>query len=222
VSTILIVEDEAAIADTLAYVLRTEGHETMHVTTGAAALERLALGGVALAIVDVGLPDIGGFELVRRMRSHTPVMFLTAHDDEVDRVRGFELGADDYVAKPFSPREVAGRVRAILRRVSGAPAALTEASGDFRHDQPANQVRFHGVALALTRYEYLLLAWLLQHPGRVFTRDQLLDAVWGHASERGDRTVDTHVKTLRAKLREVAADADPIQTHRGFGYSLQP
>lgn len=221
-STILIVEDEAAIADTLAYVLRTDGHETVHVTTGAAALGRLALGGVALMIVDVGLPDISGFELVRRMRPATPVMFLTAHDDEVDRVRGFELGADDYVAKPFSPREVAGRVRAILRRVSGSPRVAADAAGDFTHDPRANQVRFHGVALALTRYEYLLLAWLLQHPGRVFTRDQLLDAVWGHEGERSDRTVDTHVKTLRAKLREIASDADPIQTHRGFGYSLQP
>ncbi|MGC3964066.1 MAG: two-component system response regulator CreB [Rhodocyclaceae bacterium] len=220
--SILIVEDEAPIAETLAYALRAEGYATAHVATGQAALTRLADGDLALAIIDVGLPDISGFELVRRIRASNPipVMFLTAHADEIDRVLGFEVGADDYVVKPFSPREVAGRVRAILRRAAPAPAAACESSV-WRHDAPAASIHYHGTLLSLTRYEYLLLTWLIRHPSRVFSREQLLEAVWDGVHDGSDRTVDTHIKTLRAKLRSVAPDDDPIQTHRGMGYSLQ-
>ncbi|MFA9439508.1 two-component system response regulator CreB [Uliginosibacterium sp. sgz301328] len=223
-SNILIVEDEAPIAETLAYALRAEGYATAHVATGQAALARLAEGNLALAIIDVGLPDISGFELVRRIRSSNPipVMFLTAHADEIDRVLGFEVGADDYVVKPFSPREVAGRVRAILRRTTSMPAqAIGGTSSVWQHDASAASIRYHGAVLSLTRYEYLLLAWLIRHPSRVFSREQLLEAVWNGAHDGSDRTVDTHIKTLRAKLRSVAPDDDPIQTHRGMGYSLQ-
>jgi two-component system catabolic regulation response regulator CreB len=158
------------------------------------------------------------------------VIFLTARAAEPERVFGFELGADDYLAKPFSPRELVARVRAVLRRAKPTPAAATAAAsapspaggtGAFEHDSEGHRIRFRGRPLALTRYEYGLLAALLQRPGAILTRAQLLDRVWGHDSDTGDRSVDTHIKTLRAKLREIAPDADPIRTERGIGYSLQ-
>src|SRR5690606_17194653 len=136
-----------------------------------------------------------------------PVIFLTARDAEADRVLGLELGADDYVVKPFSPRELVARVRALLRRVHAAaerPASPLSTAGAFEHDAEGHRVRFHGHALDLTRYEYGLLAALLARPGAVLSRAQLMDRVWGDALESGDRTVDTHVKTLRAKLRALA------------------
>ncbi|MCX9156090.1 two-component system response regulator CreB [Niveibacterium sp. 24ML] len=222
-SRILIVDDEPTIADTLNYVLRSEGHEVARAETGLDGLAALRDAPPDLALVDVGLPDISGFELVRRLRafSDLPVMFLTARGDEIDRVMGFELGADDYVVKPFSPREVAGRVRAILRRGGPAPTAAVAGTAGFEHHELEARIVFRGQALTLTRFEYKLLAFLLRHPRRVFSRDQLLDGVWGNDRDSTDRTVDTHIKTLRAKLREAAPDADPIQTHRGLGYSVQ-
>ncbi len=222
---ILLVEDETAIAQTVLYALREEGHEAVHCLTAGAALEAAARGGFDLAILDVGLPDLGGFALCRQLRTRDdlPVIFLTARQAEADRVLGFELGADDYVPKPFSPRELMARVRAVLRRVqrpegNGAPQA-THASG-FEHDREGMRVRYHGRLLELTRYEYGLLAALLARPGAVLSRAQLMDRVWGDALDTGDRTIDTHVKTLRAKLHAVAPGADPIRTHRGLGYSL--
>jgi len=219
---ILLVEDEFAIADTLAWTLKNEGFTPCHVSTGVDALARLAQGGVAVVVLDVGLPDLSGFELCRRIRSQDaalPVMFLTARSEEIDRVLGFEIGADDYVAKPFSPREVAARLRVMLRR-SGALATPVAAAPVLQLDEAGARILHAGVPLPLTRYEYLLLRHLLLQPGRVFSRDQLLDAVWGAGSESTDRTVDTHIKTLRAKLRAVAPELDPILTHRGMGYSL--
>ncbi len=219
---ILLVEDEPAIADTLAWALRSEGFEPCHVATGGEALARLAQGGIAVAVLDVGLPDLSGFELCRRIRAQDaalPVMFLTARSEEIDRVLGFEIGADDYVAKPFSPREVVARLRVMLRR-SGALAAAPQAQPGLQLDEAGARILHAGHSLPLTRYEYLLLRHLLKQPGRVFSRDQLLDAVWGSGSESTDRTVDTHIKTLRAKLRAVAPELDPILTHRGMGYSL--
>ncbi|WP_018605096.1 two-component system response regulator CreB [Uliginosibacterium gangwonense] len=223
---ILLVEDEPAIADTLTWTLKSEGFSPCHVATGHAALERLQAGDVSVVVLDVGLPDLSGFEVCRRIRAHDtslPVMFLTARSEEIDRVLGFEIGADDYVAKPFSPREVAARLRVMLRRASPPAPAPNGASSDaLMLDEAAAQIRHNGIALPLTRYEYLLLCHLLLSPGRVFSRNQLLDAVWGHDSDSTDRTVDTHIKTLRAKLRAVSPELDPIQTHRGMGYSLSP
>jgi two-component system catabolic regulation response regulator CreB len=215
---VLLVEDEGAIAQTVEFALRADGFETAHATSGRAALDLAAGTAFDLAIVDIGLPDIDGFAVCRELRRGTdlPVIFLTARAAEPERVRGLELGADDYVAKPFSPRELVARVRAVLRRSRG-----TRAPGGFTHDADGHRVHFRGRLLDLTRYEYLLLAALLQRPGAILTRAQLLDRVWGSDSEPSDRVVDTHVKTLRAKLREVAADADPIRTQRGLGYSLQ-
>lgn len=221
---ILLVEDETAIADTVLYALRADGVEAVHCLTGQEALRLARGGGFDLAILDVGLPDIGGFALCRELRRERdlPVIFLTARDAEADRVLGLELGADDYVVKPFSPRELVARVRALLRRVQAASGTTTDvrAVGDFEHDIDGRRVRFRGQALELTRYEYGLLAALLARPGAVLSRAQLMDRVWGDALDSGDRTVDTHVKTLRAKLRAVAPGVDPIRTHRGLGYSL--
>ncbi|HLA34378.1 MAG TPA: two-component system response regulator CreB [Rhodocyclaceae bacterium] len=217
---ILIVDDEPAIAATLAYALRTEGFQVECVGLGREALALLQCDQFALLVLDVGLPDINGFDVCRelRRRSDVPVIFLTARSDEVDRIVGLELGADDYVAKPFSPREVASRVRAILRRARpNAAAARTR----FVLDADAARASYDGVALALTRYEYRLLATLLEKPGRVLSRAQLMERVWSDAEESLERTVDAHIKTLRAKLRPLCGEDDPIETHRGLGYSLR-
>lgn len=219
---ILLVEDETAIAETVLYALRAEGFEAVHCLTGGEAVLQARRQSFDLAVLDVGLPDMGGFALCRELRRERelPVIFLTAQTAEADRILGLEIGADDYVGKPFSPREVVARVRAVLRRAAGPrPGAAVAA---FEHDREGKRIRYRGHLLDLTRYEYGLLATLLQRPGAVLSRAQLMDSVWADALESGDRTVDSHVKTLRAKLREVAGDADPIRTHRGLGYSLEP
>ncbi|MBP5991196.1 two-component system response regulator CreB [Piscinibacter sp.] len=218
---ILVVEDEPGIADTLQYALRTDGFEPLWVATGEAALARLREESAALVILDVGLPDLNGFEVFKRLRafSDVPVVFLTARADEIDRVVGLELGADDYVAKPFSPRELVARIRTILRRAARA-ATPGAAPQPFAIDEGRRQIRFYGKALELSRYEYGLLKTLVEHPGHVFSRDTLLDKVWDTHSESLDRTVDAHVKTLRAKLKTVAPALEPIRTHRGSGYAL--
>jgi two-component system catabolic regulation response regulator CreB len=218
---LLLVEDEPAIADTVLYALRADGHEVVHRLLGRDALSLARDGTFDLAILDVGLPDIDGFALCRALRRDRPlpVIFLTAHGAEAERVLGFEMGADDYVVKPFSPLELAARVRAVLRRASVADGPVTPTG--FEHDAAGHRIRYRGRLLELTRYEYGLLAALLARPGAVLSRAQLMDRVWGDAPETGDRTVDTHVKTLRTKLREVDANADPIRTHRGLGYSIE-
>ena len=221
---VLIVDDEAAIADAVTYALRAEGFAAEHVLLGREGLRALEAGGYDLAILDVGLPDMSGFDLCRALRafSTVPVIFLTARDAEIDRVLGLELGGDDYVTKPFSPRELVARVRARLRRAAAEPAGEGwRPLGAFGHDAAGQRIRYHGAELPLTRYEYLLLAALLARPGAILSREQLMSDVWRDAPDTVDRTVDTHVKTLRAKLRAVAPDADPIQTHRGLGYSVK-
>ncbi|AWG28467.1 two-component system response regulator CreB [Burkholderia cenocepacia] len=235
--TILIVEDEQAIADTIVYALGTDGMQTVHCTLGQAALDRLRDTHFDLVVLDVGLPDLSGFEVCRRLRTFTdiPVILLTARHDEIDRIVGLEIGADDYVVKPFSPRELAARVRVILRRFhrtaapepapaptpTSADAPAPVASG-FTLDTDGARVSWLGHALDLTRYEFGLMALLVRHPGRIYSREQLMDLVWHEALDSADRTVDTHIKTLRAKLRAIDPERDPIRTHRGMGYSLQP
>lgn len=220
---LLVVEDDAAIAAPLCFALERAGHEVCHVLLGGEALARVQAAPPDLVILDVGLPDIGGFEVLARMRreSALPVLMLTARNDEIDRVLGLELGADDYVAKPFSPREVAARVAAILRRSQATAGIAPAAGGAIVLDEVRARITCRGTPLVLTRYEYLLMRVFLQAPERVFSRAQLMDLVWTHDVSQ-ERTVDTHVKSLRAKLREVAPDLDPIQTHRGLGYSWQP
>lgn len=237
---ILIVEDEPGIADTLSYALRTEGFEPLWCATGEAALQHLPpqAPAPALVILDVGLPDLNGFELFKRIRERAadlPVVFLTARSDEIDRVVGLELGADDYVAKPFSPRELVARVRTVLRRTARASAspppitvagALTPAAAaaapptPIDVDEGRRRIRYYGRPLELSRYEYGLLKTLAERPGHVYTRDVLLERVWDDPGDSFDRTVDAHVKTLRAKLKAVAPTLEPIRTHRGSGYAL--
>ncbi|BDU73712.1 two-component system response regulator CreB [Mesoterricola silvestris] len=216
---ILIVEDERAIADTLIYALRTEGFEPVWCDLGGKGIEAVRASEPALVILDVGLPDLSGFEVCRSLRtfSEVPILFLTARGDEVDRIVGLEIGADDYVTKPFSPREVAARVRTILRRTR--PVSTPKG---FQVEGAARRIAYGGRLLDLTRFEHDLLRTLLAHPGRIFTRVELMESVWAGSEDSQDRTVDTHIKTLRAKIRAVAPEADPIQTHRGVGYSVDP
>lgn len=231
---ILIVDDEPSISDTLAYALKADGFVTNCCTLGNDALVILHADGYDLVVLDIGLPDMSGFDVCRALRrySDVPVIFLTARADEVDRIVGLELGADDYVTKPFSPREVVSRVRAILRRARPAspvssfamaspttPAVLGE-TPRFKVDAEAQCIAFHGTWLNLTRYEFLLLAMLLERPGRILSRSRIMESVWQDSGESLERTVDTHIKTLRGKLRAIRADDDPIVTHRGQGYSI--
>ncbi|HEV7505904.1 MAG TPA: two-component system response regulator CreB [Thermoanaerobaculia bacterium] len=219
--TILVVEDEPAIADTIQYALESEGFRCHRLETGAGVVEVLDRQPVALVVLDIGLPDLSGIEVCRRIRQRhdVPVIFLTARAGEVDRVVGLELGADDYVVKPFSPRELAARVKAVLRRARGLSGPPP---GDaFTLDEERLQITYFGKALDLSRYEYRLLAVLLKRPGRVYSREQLLELAWDEPEASLDRTVDAHVKNLRAKLRDVRPEFDPIATHRGTGYSLK-
>ena len=232
VAHVLVVEDEAAIAETVLYALRSEGYAASHCLLGGEALQRLQAGDIDVVVLDVGLPDLGGFEVCRRLRAQPgpagqlPVVFLTAPNDEEDRGLGLGLGGDDYMTKPFSPRELVARVRARLRRAApvvaapGADAGWQE-YGAFAIDREGRRIRFHGQALDLTRYEYALLDALLQRPGAILSRAQLMDRGWDSSADSADRTVDTHVKTLRAKLRAAGASDDPIRTHRGLGYALE-
>ncbi|MEK1938976.1 MAG: two-component system response regulator CreB, partial [Pseudomonas sp.] len=176
-----------------------------------------------LLIFDVGLPDMTGFEAVKQLRkfSEVPVIFLTARNAEIDRVVGLEIGADDYVTKPFSPREVAARVKAILKRVQPRAAAPAVQTAVFAIDAERFQIHYHGHPLSLTRHEFRLLQTLVSQPLRVFSREQLLDGAGVPAEAGYERNIDSHIKSLRAKLRAVLADAEPIQTHRGLGYSIK-
>jgi len=234
---ILIVEDEPAIADNIQYVLESEGLDTIHATTGRAVATLLSDHAIDLILLDVGLPDMTGFDLLKeiRRRHATPIIFLTARNTEIDRVLGLEIGADDYIAKPFSPRELAARVKVVLRRArppapsgprdgaspppASAPAA--PAAAEFVVNAARRQVTFRGQALELSKYEYEILTTFIRRPGHVLSRDQLMELVWDEPGTSLDRTVDAHIKNIRAKLRAVAPDADPIVTHRGSGYSLR-
>ena len=224
---ILVVEDEPSIADNIAYALATEGYTPVCCATGEEALRGLAGGDVALVILDLGLPDVSGFDLLREIRktSAVPLIVETARAEEADRIVGLEMGADDYIVKPISPRELTARVRAVLRRAVGkgpsdGPPPKGE-SAEFEIDEARYLIRYHGEPLDLSRYEFRLLRVLVRNPGRVYSREQLL----AHLSEEPemslDRTIDTHIKTLRKKLNTVRPGDSPIVTHRGLGYSLQ-
>ncbi len=218
---VLVVEDDRAIAELVGLYLRREGFGVQVATEGRGALDLVARLHPVAVVLDVGLPGLDGVEVCRRLRAAddwTPVVFVTARDDEVDRIVGLELGADDYVTKPFSPRELVARIRAVLRRAAGAPGrdeVLAVGRVRVRVDQRRVQVDDREVALTAT--EFALLAHLMRAPSRVFTREQLLGAVWGYAAAAGTRTVDVHVAQLRAKL----GPASPIRTVRGTGYAAE-
>lgn len=227
---ILIVEDEPSIADNILYSMESEGFESAVCNTGKDALAKLRTEEFSLVVLDVGLPDMTGFEVCRQLRTfrEVPVIFLTARNSEVDRVVGLEIGGDDYVCKPFSPRELTARARAVLRRsnpVVKTPVETGEANKPspltpLIVDEARCQISYFGEVLPLSRYEYRLLKIMSRHPGRVFSRSQLME----HASDEPDaameRTVDAHVKSLRAKMKILREDSEPIMTHRGLGYSL--
>jgi two-component system catabolic regulation response regulator CreB len=221
---ILIVEDEPSIAENIVYALESDGFAVATASTGRDALEKAAAQAFQLIILDVGLPDITGFEVCQTLRrtQTLPILFLTARSSEVDRVVGLEIGGDDYVVKPFSPRELAARVRAILRRVSNVPLppAGSAQALPLVIDEVRCQAVYFGTALVLTRYEFRMLQAFAAHPGRVFTREQLMEASSEEPDASMERTIDTHIKTLRSRMRAVKGGIDPIVTHRGIGYSL--
>lgn len=228
--TILVIEDEQSIADTVLHAVKREGYAAEWCEQGLVGLDRLREGEFSLVVLDVGLPDISGFELCKAIRgfSDVPVIFLTARDDEVDTIVGLELGADDYMTKPFSPRELGARIKSVLRRVDGTAqagggnhASRSVTMGRLAVDGAKLLATFDGNKLELTRYEFGLLALLAKQPGRVFSRETIMQTVWGDDSPSLDRTVDTHIKSLRGKFRDAGAEIDPIVTHRGAGYALK-
>jgi len=228
-ATILIVEDEPAIVDAMQYALEEEGFATVVRSMGGEVPALLERENISLIILDIGLPDISGLELIKliRLRFEVPVIFLTARSSEIDRVVGLELGGDDYVVKPFSPRELTARVKAILRRAGPRGQEMPPAAGPvqasqavWRVDADRRQIFYHGVGLELSRYEYNLLGVLLHNPGRVFTRDHLMRLAWEEPDASMERTVDAHIKNIRAKLKAIAPDEEAIVTHRGVGYAL--
>lgn len=230
--SILLLEDDPAIAQTVVYALSRDGFLVEHVSLVGEARQQLTAGrtSYAAAIFDVGLPDGSGLDLCRSLRQEgglfaaLPIVMLTARSEEIDRVLGLELGADDYLTKPFSPRELVARVRALLRRASliAAPNVQTDRSPSLVCDIDGQRVRHGDTWLPLTRREVGLLFVLLKTPERIWSREALLDAVWGQDADSTDRTVDTHIKTLRAKLRDAGVHADLIVTHRGMGYAIDP
>jgi DNA-binding response OmpR family regulator len=217
---ILVVEDEQAIADLVRAYLRREGFAVVWARSGEHALEELTRHPVRLVVLDIGLPGIDGFEVCRRLRSRTgvPILILSARDDEVDRVAGLEAGADDYVVKPFSPRELVARVKAILRRAGSGVAVGADALtvGEVELNRAARSVAVSGQPVELTSREFDLLAALLAHPGIVLSRDRLLELAWQGEFAGGTRTVDVHVAQLRAKLGLPGF----VQTVRGAGYKV--
>jgi two-component system, OmpR family, catabolic regulation response regulator CreB len=219
---LLLLEDDPAIAKTVVFALEREGYAVHHCTLLRDARRYLQTQQVDALILDVGLPDGNGLDLCREVRlaGHTPVLMLSARGEELDRVLGLELGADDYMAKPFSPRELVARIRALLRRSAAAPVAASKPATPFTQDHAAQRISLAGQVLDLTRREYGLLAKLLEANGRIHAREALLNTVWGMEADSTDRTVDTHIKTLRAKLRAVDANREFITTHRGMGYSI--
>jgi DNA-binding response OmpR family regulator len=215
---VLVVEDERPIADLQRMYLTDAGYGVHVEADGAAGLAAARRLRPVAIILDVGLPGMDGIDVCRTLRAEndwTPIIFVTARDDEVDRILGLELGADDYVTKPFSPRELVARVKSLLRRQEGGGSAVLSV-GAVELFPDSRRVVASGVPVMLTATEFDLLAKLMSSPGRVFTREVLLSSVWGQADYAGGRTVDVHVAQLRAKLGENI----PIQTHRGVGYSV--
>lgn len=220
---ILIIEDEKSISEAVSYALKSEGFSVQWEALGQEGIVHLKNNSVDLIVLDVGLPDISGFEVCKDIRSFSdvPVIFLTARQEEVDRVVGLEIGADDYMVKPFSPRELTARVKAVLRRSTGKAEGIVEPSNLFQLDQEKCRITCSGQMMDLTRYEFGLLSTFLSQPGRVFTREQLMDKVWEAPEASMDRTIDAHIKTLRSKLKKIVPDREFIKTHRGMGYSIE-
>lgn len=224
---VLLVEDEPAIADAVLYALESEGVACVWASTGEAALRHVRDSAPKMVLLDIGLPDINGLDLFRQIRaiSNASIVFLTSRSAEIDQVLGLELGADDYITKPFSPRVLSARVRLQLRRDTTshfAPHSTEPSSTLFQADEDKRRITLRGQLLDLSRYEYGLLLLLVKNPSRTYSREQLMQLVWASPDESFDRTVDTHIKVLRQKIRAVDASLNPIKTHRGVGYSFEP
>lgn len=221
---VLVVDDDPDVHAMIAEYLRGHGCAVAEAADGDAMRAELARAVPDVVLLDLNLRGENGLTLARwlRERHRVGIIMVTAAGDVVDRIVGLEVGADDYVAKPFSPREVVSRVRAILRRVHAQPPAPSAPAAAFAVDGDGQRIAYHGVWLNLTRYETQLLARLLERPGRILSRSQIMESVWQDSGESLERTVDTHIKTLRGKLRAVCASEDPIVTHRGLGYSIVP
>jgi DNA-binding response OmpR family regulator len=222
-STILVVDDEADICDLVSYNLGREGFRVVEEHDGKAALDRVFKAAPDLLILDLLLPKMSGLEVLRAIRNEPrtralPIILLTARATEMDKLVGFERGADDYLTKPFSPKELVARVRALLRRAGGGAGLEPAQIGPFELDRERHEINLHGRELKLTRTEYRLLECLLQEPGRVLSREQLLDRVWGLGYFGETRTVDVHVRRLRAKM---GRDARLIRTVTGVGYAIE-
>jgi len=216
--TIVVADDESNIADLVELYLEREGYRVVKAATGQAALDAVEGARPRLVVLDVGLPDIDGLEVCRRLRrtSSIPVIFLTARDGEVDRILGLELGADDYITKPFSPAELVARVKAVLRRVDGGAAAEVVQAGGVAIDLGRREVRVDDTVIEFTTKEFELLRFLAERPGLALSRQQILDGVWGYDWFGDARTVDVHIAQVRKKI----GDAVPITTVRGLGYRL--
>ena len=217
--TIVVVDDEPNIADLVDLYLAREGFRVLKTGTGEAGLQAVRDHRPRLVVLDVGLPDVDGLEVCKRLRatSQIPVIFLTARDSEVDRVLGLELGGDDYLTKPFSPAELVARVKAVLRRVDGGPAAEVMQAGEVAIDAGRREVRVAGKPVEFTTKEFDLLRYLAERPGLALSRQQILDGVWGYDWYGDARTVDVHIAQVRKKL----GDAVEITTVRGVGYRLE-
>lgn len=223
---VLVVEDEESYSDALSYMLRKEGFEVAVAPTGTVALETFDRTGADLVLLDLMLPGLSGTEVCRalRQKSNVPVIMLTAKDSEIDKVVGLELGADDYVTKPFSSRELVARIRAVLRRRGEDEAVLPSAleAGPVRMDVERHVVTVRGENVQLPLKEFELLEVLLRNAGRVLTRMQLIDRVWGADYVGDTKTLDVHVKRLRAKIEEDPGSPKYIVTVRGLGYKFEP
>lgn len=220
---ILLFEDEKNIAENLKYALGTEGILCEHSSTASEGLQKFKTGAFDLILLDIGLPDKNGFDVCREIRtqSKVPIFFLTARADEVDKILGLELGADDYITKPFSPREVTARIRAFFRRFNdSSQSSAVKKINDFLIFEDRYQIKFRNIDLELRRYEFGILKYLLENPGRVFSRAQIMNKVWHEPDMSLERTIDTHIKVIRAKLKNIS-DEEIIQTHRGIGYSIK-
>ncbi len=223
--TVLVVDDEPKVCELIKAYLEKDGYETIIASDGKSAIELARSRRPDLIVLDLNLPEMDGLETFRNIRafSDVPVIMLTARDDEVDKIVGLQLGADDYVTKPFSPRELAARVTAVLRRYAEGPRAVTKLMvGDLQVDFDRHEVKYRNEPVVLTAAEFKLLTVMARNPGRVFTRLQLMDSAFGETYEGYDRTIDAHIKNMRQKFSKITGEPDiPVITVRGVGYKLE-
>ncbi|TGK98842.1 response regulator [Leptospira levettii] len=219
---ILLIEDEPGIQETIQITLESEGFKLTFASTGSEGL-KMVTADVSIVILDIGLPDLNGFEVLKliRQKYQIPVIFLTARNSEIDKVLGLEIGADDYIVKPFSPRELLARIRAILRRTQNPVSSEQISNQKIRISLDKKLVYYNGNSLNLSPYEYKTMELFFKWPGRIFTREEIMDIVWTEPEDSFDRAVDTVIKNIRARFKELDPNFDPIETRRGQGYGLK-